>query len=196
MGSGRLRSPDDGSQILGILDPVQDDEEGRLGCLQGPRNDLLGLDVREWPGLRQDPLVGPSRDEPIQVGSRPDLDRHSPIPAQPEDGFDASPVFLARQIDPVDGPPARAQRLQDGMRTRQDLGPGRCGRATRGSLHSLTRVTATAGSRSASANSDTAWVAALVSSSRKPCAISACRITSAAAQVLAFRAVSRCARSS
>lgn len=135
--------------------------------------------------------MNPSSDEAIQVGSRPDLDGHSPILGQAKDGADGPPVFLARQRDPADDPPARAQRLQDGMRTRQDLDPGRCGRATRGSLHSLTRVTATAGSRSASANSDTAWVADLLSSSRKPCAISACRIVSAAAQALAFRAASR-----
>jgi hypothetical protein len=140
--------------------------------------------------------VGYPLDHSVQVAPRPHLYGDSAFPGEAQETGDASGLLPARQPDSPEHPSTCPQGLQDRVWTRQDLSPlGRDGR-TRAGCHALTSVTAMAGSRRVSGNSETAWVAIRVSSSRKPCVVSARRMSSAVAQAFALRAASRWAKSS
>ena len=60
-----LGCPEDATQILGVHDAIQDNQESRFASTEGQGHDLFRFDIGKGSRFRQYPLMGRSLDPPI-----------------------------------------------------------------------------------------------------------------------------------
>ena len=112
---------DDRAEVVGILQLVENDEEGRLVLFLRVGEDVVERAVILGGGEGDDALMGSDAAEKVELGAVDLLDRDLLFPRLGEDADNSAAFFTLCHHDLVDGT-AAAQRFADGISARNHLG--------------------------------------------------------------------------